>query len=289
MKFQFDNTFSDNLINLENNEKDSGNELIFSINPLKSSAGDFKTFALNYLFDISRSFAQFPELLSKLDRNLKNHDALMGEVREMKTKVTQLEVDATAKDVEIRNLTEKITQQDEKIARQDVAIAELGDKLEDTKVDFQDRLDQCAVGIKANLKASVALERHSRSFNLRLMNVPEKTGEKSPETIETTNAVIKSVTNLDVKVEYGHRTGAPRTDNTHRVIIFRLLSRQVKRLIMEKRKLFFDAGYLIFEDLPKDDLEAKKKYKDVMKRKHSEGDKVAFRQGSWFVNGRIYK
>ena len=244
----------------------------------KLNAGDFRSFTTNFMIDVNQylqHLKQIPELLTKLNKNLENHNALMEEVKDikkenaaLKIKVDKLEREGTQKDEEVKKLTEN---------------------LQTAKEGFNEELKQLTVQVKANAKAALALERHSRSFSLRIHNVPESKNEKFDESIQKVYGVFSDVTGRDdIKIEYGHRTGKHREDNSARPVIFRLLSRQDKMYLLTQRKKFHEAGYLLFEDLPKADVDEKAKHSKLMQEKYNAGKKVAFIRGQWFVDGHAF-
>ena len=57
---------------------------------------------------------------------------------------------------------------------------------------------------------------------------------------------------------------------------------------MSKRKEMFAAGFPMFNDLPKQDLEEKLKHSEVMKRNFL-NKKVQFIRGKWYIDGVVYK
>ena len=140
---------------------------------------------------------------------------------------------------------------------------------------------------RVNEKQVIDLERYSRSFNLRLGGIQEDKNEKPVTSINKAKDVIKKITGVDARIEYGHRVG-DKNKTGPRTIIIKLYSRLQIYEIMEKRKDFFTSRYPLHRDLPKCDLEEKNKYAEIMQKKFEDGDKVAFTKGVWFVNGRKY-
>ena len=93
---------------------------------------------------------------------------------------------------------------------------------------------------------------------------------------------------MELDIEFGHRTGKSR-ENAPRTVIMKLHSRLQKRKLMQKRKDFFSAGFPLFNDLPKQDLQEKLKHMDIMKTKFQNKQKVMFTRGSWYVDGVLFK
>ena len=91
-----------------------------------------------------------------------------------------------------------------------------------------------------------------------------------------------------VKIENAHRVGEF-TPGRNRAIIARFNDRPELRLVLSKRKEFFNMGLPVFADLCKEDLEEKKKYAGEMRRLFNEENKrVYFDRGCWYVEGRRY-
>ena len=243
-----------------------------------ANAADFRNYTTNFMIDVSKyieSLKQIPALIEKLTKNLENHDELMSEVREMRKETAELKT-------KVESLESEGRKKDEKIEK-------LTGELDSVKLDFNEKINKLTAQVEKNAKAALSLERHSRSFSLRMLNVPESTNEKFSESIEKVSDVLKEVTGRDnIQIEYGHRTGKPREDKSARPVIFRLMSRQDKMYLLTQRKKFHQAGYMIFEDIPKADLDEKQKHAEIMQEKYNAGRKVMFARGQWFVDGRAF-
>ena len=283
MKFVFDTTYVNSLLEAEKSAKLNGSALTFSLGD-NANAKDFKTFTTNFMFEISRFmefFDKLPDLMSKLDQHIKNHDQLLNEYKKVKAKVVVVEEDLeliktenSARDVTISSLEGKV-ETHEKL------IADLRRDMEKSTT----LLDNTMKELKLAKSKNVSLERHSRSFNLRLLKLKEKPNEKTPETIKMINECITEVTGLNgFQIEYGHRSGK-KSDDEPRVCIFRPQTRQDKFALLNRRKDFFDAGYQLYEDLPYEDIIEKKKWAKEIDVKYKANHRVAFRQGSWWVDG----
>lgn len=275
MKFQFDKVFSENLLSQEKLADDGESDLVYTLNPTKCSAQDFKVFSCNFMFDMARSVTQIPDLLTKLDENLRNHNTLIEEVSSLKTKVRDLEADASVKSDDITALQATVHEQGaelKSIKEELLAVRACADK---------DR--------KAAVDESLALERHSREWNVRMMNIDESPGETTPQCIDKINATIKRITGYDIEIEYGHRSGRKNEDAAKpRVIIARIASRQQRYQVLSKRKEFFNADIPIYEDLPQADLKEKLRFAKEMKKFYNAKRKVSFHHGHWYVDGNVY-
>lgn len=99
------------------------------------------------------------------------------------------------------------------------------------------------------------LEQYSRSNNIKIINLPEKSGDRPETTDETTEEVVKFLkekmkTNIEMKdIDIAHRLGKKNT-NKPRTVIVRFISRRQKFLSMTERKAKLrGTGIYIVEDL----------------------------------------
>ena len=270
-------TFDPNYVNAM---KDKDSTLM--LNPSTANAAEFKSYTCAFMLDVSQSLSLLRDLNIKLDTVLANYEGMISKINGLEVKVIDLETAATAKDAEILELTTKVN-------NQELRIKGLEEKM--------DAATACAAKVNVLDKELVlakssclSLERYTRSFNLRFLNIPENPNEKTEDTIKLVNRKIKDITGLDIPMEYGHRSGAKTPgSNKPRCVIARFASRQDKRLILSKRKNFFENNVPLFEDLPPADLEEKRKYAEAINRKFLANHKVAFRQGHWICDGVIFR
>ena len=81
-----------------------------------------------------------------------------------------------------------------------------------------------------------------------------------------------------------HRVGQFKKDK-NRFMIIRFMRKSHRREVLAKRKNFFEAGYPLYEDLPQQDLDVKRKYSEQIQALHEKGDRCYFSRGAWYVNG----
>ena len=139
----------------------------------------------------------------------------------------------------------------------------------------------------AKLEAKlVASERHSRSFNVRLLGVPETDGE---------NCVATVVDLLDRKVQLSG--SAPVIENAHRIgkaqqgkprhIIARFYSRVTRSTVMRTtRTNLRDSPLRFVDDLTKDDLLEKQRVRPLMDELFKTNRRPSFRNGKLYAEGR---
>ena len=283
MKFLFNKDFSDAQIEMEKEEP----ERELRINPATCSAGDFKNFASSFMFSTRTHMELLSEINTKLDKVIESNKVIEGRVDTLETDVGALKEDLTAamefKDQEILELRQLLKTEKERIDALDIKISDLT-RTQDS--DNRARQVQC----NKLMDDTLTLERYTRSFNFRMFNLKEAAGETTKDVIERVNQVIDQVTGgSGIQVEYGHRTGARRTDGKDRPVICRIANRLQRAVVMSRREDFFKAGFPLFDDLPAADLTEKKKHAAVMKLKWAAGQKnQLFARGKWYLNGTVY-
>ena len=276
MKFIFDKAYSDAMEGLDNDEDD---EKEMKINPNTVSAGDFKKFTCGFMFSTLKSMDLLNEMNTKLDQAISTNSATEEKVKKLEETVTKMEEALTLKDTEIEELTKKVdaaqTRMDKLDEKINILTSDQGDlgKLRKQADDIG--------------KETLTLERYTRSFNLRMFNVPDSVGDKSTDVIQFVDEKIAEITGSDIHVEYGHRVGVKK-DGKPRAVICRIASRQKKHEVMAKRGEFFRLGFPIYDDLPQVDLDEKIKHAAAMQQKWQEKQKVQFIRGKWYLNGQVY-
>ena len=233
-------------------EKFSNEEENIEFNPSKCTANEFKEFItlliLQTSSDVTKSFTELENKVTKLDETVKD-----------------LETAANAKDVEIKELSDRVSVLEAK----SVSTSNESDSLKKELNIAQDR--------------TLDLERYTRSFNLRFLNIPESSDENC---IELLKEQMRKLKIQDVEIENAHRIGERRESTKQRGIIARFSRRPERKLVLNKRREFFNIGVPVYEDLCKPDLEEKKKHAETIKQLYNKNHKVFFSRGQWYVDGR---
>ena len=137
---------------------------------------------------------------------------------------------------------------------------------------------------KMELKIN-SLERYTRSFNLRFLNIEEKPREDCRETLcelLKDNLKLKADEDPDDWIENAHRTGPARNDGP-RQLIARFHSRVVRNsVIRELRALTPKPDFIVLDDLTPDDLKEKRRVAPAMAKLYNADKKPRF------YNGRLY-
>ena len=274
MKFILEESYCQAHIDLENQEP----EPEMKLNPKSSTAQEFKTFTCAFVFSSLQHMQTMKELLKEAQEGNRSRDVKIGklekDVADLKTGLEHRDEEIGDLRSQIRELTETLTKNKRDAEKQCTDLnRNLSVKIRDT--------------CNPALKASIENERHSRSFNLRAFNLAEAPNEKTEQTIKLIDETIKKITGLDIKIEYGHRTGQKREQDP-RGVIFRFASRQDRWKVYSKRGDFFRANIPLYEDLPKVDLVEKQKHAEKIKQLYTAKHKVAFIRGKWWVDGEVY-
>lgn len=237
------------------------------IDPTNCSKEDFRSLVA---FIAVQSSQQISDLAAQVDVLRTEKDELKVEVDSLKTSVNSV----VEENLKLRQEVDYVTTENRK---KDDVIADVIARitvLEKFKTHYIKLVDQ-------NKNKAISLERHSRSKNLRfILNRPESEGENTTEMI---NQELSKV-GLQVKIEHSHRTGKQDDGGYPRQIIAAFLMRPDRLKVLGKRSELFANGVKCFEDLCYDDFQAKLRHSNYMKRLHSEGQRVKFERGCWYIN-----
>ena len=271
MKF----TFSEAFVQAQEEMYQEEEERVMTINPVDVSAPNFKTFTCSFMFSTMKQLQLLETINKKLDAAIEGNEERDRKIRELEGSIEDLKLSVAHRDGEIEDLKEE----NEKL-RSDFDTYKL-----ETDQKFNTLTELVNSSRKDAKKENLINERHSRSFNLRAFNIPEEPNEKTEKTIEKINNTIKTVTGLDIPIEYGHRTGKRKEDRSPRGVIFRFISRQDRWKVYSQRKKFFEQNIPLYEDMPEADLAEKKKHAAAIQLLYQADKKVAFVRGKWHVNG----
>ena len=139
----------------------------------------------------------------------------------------------------------------------------------------------------AKLEAKlVASERHSRSFNVRLLGVPETDGENCVATVvDLLDRKFKLSGSAPV-IENAHRIGKTQQDKP-RHIIARFYSRVTRSTVMRTtRTNLRDSPLRFVDDLTKEDLLEKQRVRPLMDELFKTNRRPSFRNGKLYAEGR---
>ena len=136
---------------------------------------------------------------------------------------------------------------------------------------------------KNNLKRIKNVERYSRDFNLRFLNIPEE----DENCVTKLQSLLYNTLGYEANIENAHRTGRKRLGKP-RHIVAKFLYRPERRKILSNRRNLSDNVWVV-EGLINEDLEVKKVYQDIMKKAFQEGKKPRFYHGKLYIDGVPYR
>ncbi|XP_038064970.1 uncharacterized protein LOC119735346 [Patiria miniata] len=129
------------------------------------------------------------------------------------------------------------------------------------------------------------LERFSRRNNVRVIGLPQ---DKDEECLELTKRLLRDKFGLsDIKIERAHRDG-PKIPGKPQHLLFKLNCYQDKlEILRRQRQALSDESYFCVEDLTKQDLKEKRRWKDDVRKAYQAGKKYRFYAGKWRGSGGV--
>ena len=243
------------------------NKNVIKINPLTANKADVAGYLMYQLSENSSDISQLTQTVQTLSETVNTLSTTVNQlstkVDSLSGKVTQLEKDIGAKDEEVRELRRDLNEANVLIANQKTLYEGLEQRL-----------------VK-NEKYCLDLERHSRSSNVRIGEIAETTDEDCHDKV-TKLLTERGLGHCDIA--NCHRVGEKKPGKT-RMMIIRFMRKAQRREVLAKRKEFFEEGYPLYEDLPAQDLDTKKKYAKEIKDLHEKKNRCYFSRGVWYVNG----
>ena len=219
-----------------------------------------------------RSMAK--DLNAKLDTVICNQNNLMTRIQALETKQQEME---------------------DGIQFSSKTIEEIQDKnktLSDGVSHMTTQISTALAKIKHLEEATLSLERHSRSFNLRFGGIPENPTEPTTFPFDTVKKILTERFNMpDAEIEAAHRTGrAPKsaTDKPRHIITRFLYRSERHSVLMNAKSALASTGVFVLPDLPASDVAKKRSLRDVMKRAYDAGHHPVFRNGELYIQGRKY-
>ena len=229
----------------------------------KKKAEEFETFVRNMLTDLNTKIDNVIEGQNKMDTRVENLEKVVAENK-----------------TDLEEIKESLEFQDKKV-----------EDIETNQNSLKSTSDQHTKDIDI-LKATIAklegetnsLERYTRTFNLRFLNIPEEADENCRDTLATLFSDHLAITG-DL-IENAHRTGMKR-ETGPRHVIARFHSRVDRnRVIRAARTADPKPPFMAMDDLTPPDLAEKNRLGPLMKHLHGDGKRPRFHAGRLFSNGR---
>lgn len=225
---------------------------VIKLNPITATKDKFACYLMFLMAENAKQINTLTAMNTNLTETVNSHSA----------KITDLETAATAKDVEVQELKDELR-------NANLVIESQGRDIEHLKK----RADQAD-------QSSLDLERHSRSSNVRIGGIELSPKEDCKAKV---TAVFEKLGLNNIDIENCHRVGEKKEGKVQYMIV-KFVRRTERRVVMAKRKEFFDEGYPLYEDIPYKDLVIKKKYKAEIDTHYKNKDKCYFARGAWYVN-----
>ena len=214
------------------------------------------------------------DLSSKLDTVINKQDSILKRIQTLETKQRGMEeaIEFSSKSIEEIQKKQK--------------------NLSDGVSTLTTQLNTAITKIKHLEDDTLNLERHSRSFNLRLGGIPENPKEPTTFPYDTVKKILTERYNMpEAEVEAAHRTGRPpqSPSDKPRHIIARFLYRSERQAVLSRAKhSLANTGMFILQDLPAADVAKKRSLRDVMKKAYDAGNRPVFKNGELYIQGRKY-
>ena len=205
---------------------------------------------------------------------------MLNEVNELKTKVSRNNESLGL----LNNKFESLNLKYEKLNGAVFENSEKIDDVEDRLSTNKNSIEELQTKLNDYKERCLHLERYSRDFNLRFLNIPEEQEEDCVEKLQT---ILYDLLGYQANIENAHRTGRKRPGKP-RHIIAKFLYRPERRKVFTNRKNLGNNVWIV-EDMIKEDVDKKKLYQDVMKKAYLEGKKPRFHHGSLYIDGVLHK
>lgn len=121
-------------------------------------------------------------------------------------------------------------------------------------------------------------ERFSRRNNLRIIGYPT---EENENCIEITKKIMEKMGVPDVRVERAHRDGRAVNGKPRHILVKLSFYLDKVAALSKQRQALQDEQFYITDDLTKQDLQEKRKWRQQVTQLYSEGTKLRFIAGKW--------
>ncbi|CAH1274705.1 Hypp5396 [Branchiostoma lanceolatum] len=151
--------------------------------------------------------------------------------------------------------------------------------LEKNNVALEKKVDKQGEAIEFLLDKCNTLERFSRRNNFRIVGVPVEKGERCIEKVEK---ILREDFHLDnVAIERAHRDGRGLQGKPPHILVKMLSYRDKTSIMIKARDVLRGKDYYMVDDLTREDLKEKKKWKSHVAEAYEKGEKCRFFAGKW--------
>ena len=191
-------------------------------------------------------------------------DTLIAGQAAFESKVNSLEIKVDSNTTQINDIIQSVDFESAKIQDNVTQIQELKSQLQQR----ESQLDSALYTISSMTSDLNSLERYTRSFNCRILGLPENEGENC---IDSVRQILKDKFDIEAPViENAHRVEVSHGDKP-RQMITRFYSRATRRDVMvSSRERLNNTGLRFADDLTQRDLEEKRRIKPLMDKLFAE-------------------
>ena len=244
--------------------------------------------------EVSQALSMAAELGKKLDEvleRLTKLDIIENRLNNLYTTMTNIEGSISSLDKDVAELKAKSKTTIDSVNKLEQSVDFNASDIADLKSDL--------LGLKfenENLKKQLLYsESYSRRENLKFIGVVENTSDSTNQNAANSSDSLQSENTKDVlfkfledelnitdsrkRIEFQkvHCLGKPRSSGDPRPIIARFLRYQGREEVMQKaRAKLKGKGYAVFEDIPKELYELRKRQQNKLKRARQDGLKAFF-------------
>ena len=207
-------------------------------------------------------------------------DSILAEQVALEERCTSIETRVTKNEFTIQDTINSINFESENVNDLSNDIATIKKQLKDFQIESQ----QASATIGSLQSETSNLQRYTRSYNVRVLGIPEKDSEDCVATVED---ILSRYFDVPVgTIENAHRVGKS-GGGKPRQLIARFFSRVTRRLVMTSaRDAFANTGIRFVDDLTPKDLEAKCRILPYMEKLNADNKKPRFIDGRLFSEGR---
>ena len=207
-------------------------------------------------------------------------DTIIAGQAELEKRVINIETRVNSNTTEIKDVIRSVEYESENIKNNADQILDLKDQIQRRETE----LDSAKSTISSMATDLNSLERYTRSFNFRILGLPER---KDENCIDSVHQILKDKFGIATTViENAHRVGLSRDDKP-RQMIARFYSRATRRAVMTSaRETLQNTGMRFIDDLTQKDLDEKRRLKPLMNKLYNDNKRPRFLNGRLYAEGR---
>ena len=207
-------------------------------------------------------------------------DTIIVGQAELEKRVINIETKVNSNITEIKEVIRSVEYESENIKNNADQILDLKDQIQRRETE----LDSARSTISSMETDLNSLERYTRSFNFRILGLPER---KDENCVDSVHQILNDKFGIATTViENAHRVGLSRDDKP-RQMIARFYSRATRRAVMTSaRETLQNTGMRFIDDLTQKDLDEKRRLKPLMDKLYNDNKRPRFLNGRLYAEGR---